>query len=92
MAGVSRNAIYRYHPKILADLRRQQGRSTAEPGAWARSSGAADLAIVQQQLANAVALVDHYYATFRETRALLELAELRRKLDSAPTLVRRRRE
>ena len=96
LSGVSRNAIYRYHPKILAELRRQQGRSSSPPGAWARSSSATDLATIQEHLAKAVALVDHYYAACREARALLDrrdrqVAELRRKLDSAPIVVRGRR-
>ena len=96
LSGVSRNAIYRYHPKILAELRRQQGRSSSPPGAWAKPSSTTDLAAIQEQLAKAIALVDHYYAAYREARALLDrrdrqLAELRRKLDSAPVVVRHRR-
>jgi hypothetical protein len=97
LSGVSRNAIYRYHPKILAELRRQQGRSSSPPSAWASSPGGTDLAMIQEQLAKVVALVDHYYAAYREARALLDrrdrqLAELRRKLDAAPLIMRRRRE
>jgi hypothetical protein len=61
------------------------------------SSRGPDQAQLQDQLSKLTALVDHYYATYRETRALLDrrdrqLSELRRKLDSAPALVRRRRE
>lgn len=97
LAGVSRNAIYRYHPKILAELRRQQRRSSSAPGAWARSSDAQSLSMIQEQLAKAIALVDHYYAAYREARALLDrrdrqLAELRRKWDKEPLVVRRQRE
>jgi AcrR family transcriptional regulator len=97
LSGVSRNAIYRYHPKILAELRRQQGRSSSLPGAWAKPSSTTDLAVIQEHLAKAVALVDHYYAAYREARVLLDrrdrqLAELRRKLDKEPLVVRRRRE
>jgi AcrR family transcriptional regulator len=95
LAGVSRNAIYRYHPTILAALRRLQGRSADPPGQWARSARVSDHALLQEQLCKLVALVDHYYAAYRETRALLDrrdrqLAELRRNLNSAPVLVRRR--
>jgi AcrR family transcriptional regulator len=94
LAGVSRNAIYRYHPKILAALRRLQGRPADPPGHWARSAHAVDHARLQDQLSKLAALVDHYYAAYRETRALLDrrdrqLAELRRKLNSAPVALRR---
>lgn len=93
LAGVSRNAIYRYHPTVLATLRRLQGRSADPPGQWARSAHAADHARLQDQLSKLAALVDHYYAAYRETRALLDrrdrqLAELRRKLNSAPVAIR----
>jgi hypothetical protein len=94
LAGVSRNAIYRYHPKILAELRRQQGRPSHPPGQWAMSSGGTDQSLLQDQLSKLAALVDHYYAAYREVRALLDrrdrqLAELRRKLTSAPVVVGR---
>lgn len=94
LAGVSRNAIYRYHPTILTALRRLQGRSADPPGQWARSAHAVDHARLQDQLSKLAALVDHYYAAYRETRALLDrrdrqLAELRRKLNSAPVAIRR---
>ena len=94
LAGVSRNAVYRYHPKILAELRRQQGRSADLPGQWAMPSGGVDHALLQDQLSKLAALVDHYYAAYRETRALLDrrdrqLAELKRKLNSAPIAIRR---
>ena len=94
LGGVSRNAIYRYHPTVLATLRRLQGRRADPPGQWARSAQAADHARLQDQLSKLAALVDHYYAAYRETRALLDrrdrqLAELRRKLNSAPVAIRR---
>lgn len=93
LAGVSRNAIYRYHPTVLAALRRLQGRSADPPGQWARSTHAADHARLQDQLSKLAALVDHYYAAYRETRALLDrrdrqLAELRRKFHRAPVAIR----
>jgi AcrR family transcriptional regulator len=58
LAGVSRNAIYRYHPKILAALRRLQGRPADPPGQWARSAHAVDHARLQDQLSKLAALVD----------------------------------
>jgi AcrR family transcriptional regulator len=94
LAGVSRNAIYRYHATILTALRRIQGRSADSPGQWARSTQAVNHSRLQDQLSKITALVDHYYAAYRETRALLDrrdrqLAELRRKLNSAPVAIRR---
>jgi AcrR family transcriptional regulator len=94
LAGVSRNAVYRYHPRVLAELRRQQGRSSHSLGQWAMSSRAPDQAHLQDQLTKLAALVDHYYAAYRETRALLDrrdrqLSELRRKLNNAPVAIRR---
>jgi hypothetical protein len=93
LAGVSRNAVYRYHPKILAELRTQQGRDFHPSGKWASSEGT-NHAQLQDQISKLTALVDHYYAAYRETRALLDrrdrqLAELRRKLNSAPVAIRR---
>lgn len=94
LAGVSRNAVYRYHPRVLAELRRQEGRSPHSLGQWAMSSRGPDQAQLQDQLSKLAALVDHYYAAYRETRALLDrrdrqLAELRRKLNIAPVVVGR---
>ncbi|HEY2533250.1 MAG TPA: helix-turn-helix domain-containing protein [Xanthobacteraceae bacterium] len=95
LVGVSRNAVYRYHPKILAELREQQGRDYRPSGKWASSSVGTDHAVLQFQISKLTALVDHYYAAYRESRALLDrrdrqLAELRRKLNNAPVLVRPR--
>jgi hypothetical protein len=49
---------------------------------------------LREQLAKLGALVDHYYAAYREAGSLLarrerELADLRRQLDSRPTPLRR---
>ncbi len=92
LAGVSRNAVYRYHPKILAELRQQQCRDFHPAGRWASSTGT-NHAPLQDQISKLTALVDQYYAAYRETRALLDrrdrqLAELRRKLNTAPVVVR----
>lgn len=45
--------------------------------------------LLQDQLSKLAALVDHYYAAYREVRAMLdrrdrEISELRRKLDAKP--------
>src|ERR1700720_2938931 len=50
LAGVSRNAVYRYHPKILAELRQQQGRAFSPPGRWASAAGGTDQSLLQDQL------------------------------------------
>jgi hypothetical protein len=49
---------------------------------------------LREQLAKLAALVDHYYAAYREAQSLLErrereLAELRRRLDSKPAALHR---
>jgi AcrR family transcriptional regulator len=88
LAGVSRNCVYRYHPTILAAVRGHSGRDeNVRPPT-------PDFALLQDQLAKLVALVDHYYSAYRETLGLLErrereLAALRRKLNSRPAALRR---
>lgn len=96
LAGVSRNSVYRYHPELLAALRLHQHGSA--PGIRAGQSTArtvaSDYASLQDQLSKLAALVDHYYAAYREVRAMLdrrdrEVSELRRKLDAKPSPLRR---
>jgi hypothetical protein len=77
-----------YHPTILAALRGHSGRdeNTTPP--------TSDFALLQDQLAKLVALVDLYYCAYRETLGLLgrrerELADLRGKLNSRPAALRR---
>jgi hypothetical protein len=48
---------------------------------------------LRAQLGKLAAVVDHYYGAYRESRSLLdrreqELADLRRRLDSAPVSLR----
>jgi hypothetical protein len=90
MANVSRNSLYRYHPDVLQALHEQQRlRACAgAPRASESSDGQrAELATLREQLPKLAALVDHYYAAYREARALLqrrerELSELRRRRDA----------
>ena len=96
LANVSRNSLYRYHPDVLRAVREHQG-----PGGFrcfgpvaVRLFGPqqAELIALRQQTTKLAALVDHYYAAYREARALLtrreqELAELRRRLDSKPVRI-----
>jgi AcrR family transcriptional regulator len=95
-AGVSRNTLYRYHPDVLEALHRLQQQQGAVP----EGAGAAcralrlELKSLQGQLSKLAALVDHFYAAYREAQALLqrrerEVAELRRSLNSSPTQLRR---
>ena len=98
LANVSRNSLYRYHRDVLGALREHQrvrhGAGSARPHNTIDSRHA-ELAALRLQIPKLAALVDHYYAAYRETRALLDrrdrqLAELRRRLNSAPVLVRHR--
>lgn len=96
-AGVSRNTLYRYYPDVLEALRllhRQQQQTTTAEASAARHDLRPELNSLRAQLSKLAALVDHYYAAYRETLALLErrdreVAELRRGLKSSPTQLRR---
>lgn len=97
LAGVSRNALYRYHPDVLRELRNLQRRRHRDPCSTKRvlrqlRDENEDL---RHQLAMVAALVDHYFAAWQETRALLErrereLAELRRNLEPKLVSIRHR--
>ncbi len=85
LAGVSRNALYRYHPDILLELHELQHRRH-------RDSGSASRALQQlhdenkdlcRQVTHLATLVDHYFAAWQEASSMLqrrerELAELRK--------------
>ena len=96
-AGVSRNTLYRYYPDVLEALRllpRQQQHSTPAAARAARRDLRPELKSLRAQLSKLAALVDHYYAAYRETQTLLErrdreVAELLRGLKSSPTQQRR---
>jgi AcrR family transcriptional regulator len=96
-AGVSRNTLYRYYPDVLEALRRlrrQQQHNTPAEASAARRDLRPELKSLQAQLSKLAALIDHYYAAYRDTQTLLErrdreIAELRRGLKSAPTQLRR---
>lgn len=97
LADVSRNSLYRYHAAVLRELREHQRRHGTSRSARTRPSPEteqAELIGLRQQVAKLVALVDHFYAAYRETHSLLgrreqELAELRRRLDSKLTQLSR---
>lgn len=87
LAGVSRNALYRYHPDALHELHklqrcRSRGPSPAKHELQRLRDENEDL---REQMNKIVALVDHYYAAWHESRTLLErrereLAEVRRNV------------
>lgn len=84
LAGVSRNALYRYHRDVLLSLHEAQSRQRARPSAKriARLLRQENREL-RDQLSQLAALVDHYFAAWQETRLHLErrdreVAELRR--------------
>lgn len=95
LADVSRNSLYRYHSPILKVLHEHQRRGSKFTQAKARKSVArrcAENIGLRADIAKLAALVDHYYAAYRETTVLLErrdreLAELRGKLQLRPALL-----
>lgn len=76
-AGISRNALYRYHADALHELHKLQHQSYREPSTLKlkleqlrRDNDAMHLKVAQL-----VALVDHYFAAWQERSALLERRE-----------------
>jgi AcrR family transcriptional regulator len=92
LANISRNSLYRYHPDVLRAVREHQGREVSRASLRLRQAvqaQQAELIALRDQTTKLAALVDHYYAAYREAQALLtrreqELAELRRRLDPMP--------
>ena len=92
-AGLSRNALYRYHPDILQELHAMKQRASSGASLNSREllrlrQEASDLRLQTTKLA---ALVDHYFAAWQETCSLLqrrerELADVRR--NAQPRVVR----
>ncbi|MGJ7538596.1 MULTISPECIES: hypothetical protein [unclassified Variovorax] len=92
LAGVSRNALYRYHPDILHALHKLQRQRYRDPGPASRAVQQLrdENEDLHQQVTKLAALVDHYFAAWQETSSLLrrqerELADLRR--NAKPKLV-----
>jgi AcrR family transcriptional regulator len=85
LAGVSRNALYRYHPDILQELHELQRQRHCDPGSARRAlqqlrDENEDLC---QQVTHLASLVDHYFAAWQEASSMLqrrerELADLRK--------------
>lgn len=84
-AGISRNALYRYHPDVVQALHAAQQKHSPriDGDRQAAQRLRQDNAVLREQIARMAALVDHYFAAWQETRLLLqrrdrELAESRR--------------
>lgn len=96
LAGVSRNALYRYHTPILKALRQHQCRRPSAAQSSAVKSNERrriENVALREHISKLGALVDHYCAAYREAASLLErrdreLAELRRRLKLRPALVK----
>lgn len=85
LAGISRNALYRYHPDVVQALHEAQRKHRPRSDDHRRAARQLrqDNGVLREQLAKLAALADHYFATWQETRQLLErrereLAEVRR--------------
>jgi hypothetical protein len=73
--------------------------STTRPARTGRATGPTvrlrrEAAQLREQVGKLAALVDHYYAAYRDVQSLLarrdrELADLRRRLETAPVALRR---
>jgi hypothetical protein len=95
VAGVSRNSLYRYHAPILKALRDHQRNCPGFAHAKARNSVVkrrAENIGLRADIGKLAALVDHYYAAYRESASLLErrdreLAELRANLQQKLALL-----
>jgi hypothetical protein len=96
LAGVSRNALYRYHPVVLHELHKLQRRRHREPSPARQDLQRLrnDNENLRHQAAKLAALVDHYFAAWQEASTQLarrerELAELRRNIPGKVVAIRR---
>jgi hypothetical protein len=87
LADVSRNALYRYHPTVLLALQRAQMRHGGQQAPAKREVAQvrAENEALREQVTKLAALVDHYYAAWKESCTLLarrerELSDLRRNI------------
>jgi hypothetical protein len=96
LPGISRNALYRYHPDVLHALHHAQRRQhRADRGSAKRAARQLrqDNDALREQVTKLAAPVDHYYAAWQESRTLLarrerELAEVRRSIKPQVTSIR----
>ncbi len=92
LAGVSRNALYRYHADVLHELHKLQHRRHRNPTKTDQTLQRLrdENDELQSRVGKLVALVDHYFAAWQEASSALqrrerELADLRRSVK--PNLV-----
>ena len=78
LAGISRNALYRYHPDVLQELHDIQRQRRCDPGPAKRAALQLrdENHALHEQVTKLAALVDHYFAAWQESRMLLERREL----------------
>lgn len=95
LAGISRNALYRYHPDVLQELHNVQRQYRFDPALAKRAALKLreENDALRQQVTKLAALVDHYYAAWQEGLALMarrerELAEVRRSIKPKVTAIR----
>ena len=96
LAGVSRNTLYADHKDILHELYKLQRRRHRAPSPAHQLTQRLrdENEALQLQVKRLAALVDHYFAAWSESSNLLQrrerqLADLKRKLNSAPVAIRR---
>lgn len=84
LAGVSRNALYRYHSDVLHELHKLQPQRHRNPGCAERAMQRLrdENQGLREQVTKLAALVDHYFAAWQEASLVLqrrdrELVELR---------------
>ena len=84
LAGVSRNALYRYHSDVLHELHKLQPQRHRYPGCAERAMQRLrdENQGLREQVTKLAALVDHYFAAWQEASLVLqrrdrELVELR---------------
>lgn len=96
LAGVSRNALYRYHADVLLALQRAQLRHGGQraPAKREVAQVRAENDALREQVTKLAALVDHYYAAWKEGCTLLarrerELSDLRRNIKPRVTPIKK---
>ena len=73
LSGISRNALYRYHPDVVQALHaaaQQKHRPRPDGDRRAAQRLRQDNAALRERIAKMAALVDHYFAAWQETRLL----------------------